>query len=156
MRGPVRRKSAIESLLSIVLVLEALLVFFLVLVVFALKILPSGAAFGGGAVLFLLLIAVSRSLRHGWAVWAGWTLQVVLIATGFLEPFMFVIGIGFAGLWTYCFVTGRKLDRRNAPLLEAGLYDTAPSGGSPSATAPSATSATDPDSTTDTDQKDTL
>lgn len=108
------RRGAVESLLSIVLILEALLAFFLTLVVFALDTLPPTAAFVGGAVLILALVATSRVVRHPWGVWVGWALQVALVATGFLEPFMFFIGAGFAALWIYCFVTGTRLDRRNA------------------------------------------
>ncbi len=109
-----RRRSATESLLSIVLVLEALLVFFLTLVVFALDILSPALAFTFGAVVFLAMLGVGRLLRHSWALWLGWILQAVIIASGFLVPLMFFIGTGFAGLWTYCFVTGRRLDERNA------------------------------------------
>ncbi|HEV7956279.1 MAG TPA: DUF4233 domain-containing protein [Marisediminicola sp.] len=116
-RGVPRRRSATESLLSIVLVLESLLIFFLALVVFALDILPPGLAFGGGAVLFTVMLLVGRLLRHEWAVWIGWGLQAVLIAAGLLVPLMFIVGSVFAGLWTYCFVIGRRLDRRNAQLL---------------------------------------
>lgn len=114
-RAP-RRRSATESLLSIVLVLEALLVFFLALVVFALDILPPALAFGGGAALFAAMLVVGRLLRHPWGLWLGWALQAIIIAAGFLVPLMFGIGAGFAALWTYCFVTGKRLDRRNANL----------------------------------------
>jgi len=114
-RAP-RRRSATESLLSIVLVLEALLVFFLTLVVFSLDILAPAVAFSVGGGLFLTMFAVGRLLRHPWALWFGWFLQALLIAAGFLVPLMFVIGAGFAALWTYCFITGRGLDRRNAAL----------------------------------------
>ena len=118
-RAP-RRRTAIESLLSIVLVLEALLVFFVTLVVFALDILPPAVAFTGGGVSFVLMIAVGRMLSRPYGVWLGWALQVVLIATGILVPLMYAIGVGFAALWTYCFITGRRLDKRNNALLAEG------------------------------------
>jgi len=122
-RAP-RRRSATESLLSIVLVLEALLVFFLTLVVFALDALPPAAAFIGGGVLFLALLALGRVMRYEWAVWVGWLMQIVIILTGLLEPLMFGIGGIFVALWTYCFVTGRRLDKRNAALFPDDTIDT--------------------------------
>jgi len=115
-RSAPRRRSATESLLSIVLVLESLLVFFLTLVVFSLGILPAAPAFTGGAILFAVLVLVGRLTRHEWGVWLGWALQAVILATGILVPIMFLIGAGFVGLWTYCFITGKRLDRRNAQL----------------------------------------
>jgi len=122
-RAP-RRRSATESLLSIVLVLEALLVFFLTLVVFALDALPPAAAFIGGGALFLILIALARVMRYEWAVWVGWLMQIVIILTGLLEPLMFGIGAIFVSLWTYCFIAGRRLDKRNAALFPDDTTDT--------------------------------
>lgn len=121
-RAP-RRRSATESLLSIVLVLEALLVFFLTLVVFALDALPPAAAFIGGGVLFLILLSLGRVMRFEWAVWVGWLMQIVIILTGLLEPLMFGIGAIFVALWTYCFITGRRLDTRNAALFPDDTTD---------------------------------
>ena len=42
-----RAREATESLLSIVLLLEAVLVFFVTLVAYGLKVVPPGVAFGG-------------------------------------------------------------------------------------------------------------
>ncbi|PWB96902.1 DUF4233 domain-containing protein [Salinibacterium hongtaonis] len=109
-----RRRGATESLLSIVLGLEAVLIFFVTLTVFALKLLPAGVAFGGGAVFAILLLLTSGMLRHEWALWVGWALQVALILLGFVHPALFVTGVIFVAIWTYCFVVGRRLDRRNA------------------------------------------
>lgn len=113
--GRVRReRSATESLLSIVLLLEAVLVFFIALTAFGLRVLPAAAAFGGGAALLVALVVIGRLVRYRWGVWLGWIAQVVLLATGLLLPLMWFIGAVFAALWVYCAVTGRRLDRRNA------------------------------------------
>ncbi|MEY2849144.1 MAG: hypothetical protein RI885_1811 [Actinomycetota bacterium] len=117
--SPRREKSATESLLSVALLLESFLFFFLALVVFALRVLPPGIALGGGAALFLATLALSRVQRFRAGIAVGWALQAVIIASGLLEPLMFFIGAGFTGLWIYCFVTGRRLDRRNAANLLA-------------------------------------
>jgi hypothetical protein len=111
-----RARSATESLLSIVLGLEAILIFFVALTVFRFGTLSPALAFGGGAVLIVVLVLVGRLLRFSWGSWLGWLLQVLLIAIGFLVPLMFYIGAGFAAIWIYCFVVGRRLDRRNAAI----------------------------------------
>ena len=113
-RKPRRRRGAQESLLSIVLLLEAIVMFFVILVAYGLRVLPLGVIFGGGAVLIALMLLVGRSLRHPAAVWTGWTLQAVLILLGLLINVMYVIGVLFLALWIYCFIIGRRLDRRNA------------------------------------------
>jgi len=112
---PVR--SASESLLSIALLLEAVLVFFIVMVAFGLKLLPIPVVFGGGAVLVALLLVAGRLAGGPVGVWIGWVLQVALIALGILLPLMYFIGAIFAAIWIYCFVIGRRLDRRKAAYL---------------------------------------
>ncbi|MES2170208.1 MAG: DUF4233 domain-containing protein [Actinomycetota bacterium] len=112
-----RQRGATESLLAIVLTLEAVLVFFIVLVVFGLKILSPAVAFGGGAGLVVLLVLDGRLVRWRAGIWFGWVLQVVLVALGILVPLMYFIGAVFLAIWIYCFVIGRRLDRRNAALL---------------------------------------
>jgi hypothetical protein len=111
---PRRIRSASESLLSIVLGLEAFLVFFVALTAFGLRALEPLPAFVGGAVLIVVLIGVAGQLRHPWAVAVGWVLQGVLVATGLLLPIMYVIAAGFLAIWIYCFITGRRLDRAKA------------------------------------------
>lgn len=117
-RTRVRRvRSASESLLSIALLLEAVLVFFIVMVAFGLKLLPIPVVFGGGAMLVALLLVAGRLAGGPVGVWIGWVLQVALIALGILLPLMYFIGAIFAAIWIYCFVTGRRLDRRKAAYL---------------------------------------
>ncbi|WP_349897124.1 DUF4233 domain-containing protein [Parafrigoribacterium soli] len=111
-----RERSATESLLSIVLGLEAVLMFFVTLAVFRFDVLRPTVAFGGGAAVIVVMLVVSRLLRYRSGVWLGWVVQLGLVALGFLLPLMFFIGAGFAAIWTYCFITGVRLDRRNAAL----------------------------------------
>jgi Protein of unknown function (DUF4233) len=113
-----RIRSVTESLLSIVLGLEASLVFFLVLVIYGLKLLDPALAFGGGAALFALLLIGGRVLRYPWGVWFAWVLQVLLLATGILVPLMFLVAAIFIAIFVYCFVRGGQLDRRNAAIRE--------------------------------------
>jgi hypothetical protein len=110
-----RRRSVTESLLSIVLALEAFVVFFASLTIFGLRVLeptfPAWVALVGGGVFILVLLATVAVLRYPWGVVIGWVLQVALIGLGILTPLMYVVGAGFALLWIYCFIRGRRIDR---------------------------------------------
>jgi len=110
-------RSVTELLLSIVLVLDATLIFFVALTAFGLKALEPVPAFVGGAVLIVLFVALARLLKRRWALWLGWALQAGLIALGFILTPMFVVGAGFAAIWTYCFIKGRQIDRSKAEIL---------------------------------------
>ncbi|CAN5247006.1 hypothetical protein BH11ACT5_BH11ACT5_23270 [soil metagenome] len=107
---PRRTRSTTESLLSIVLGLEAILMFFVTLTAFGLKAVPPVTAFVGGAVLIVMLVLVSGLVRFRWGVWLGWVLQAVLVATGILLPIMFVVAGAFVAIWVYCFIKGRQID----------------------------------------------
>ena len=105
-----RTRSTTESLLSIVLGLEAVLMFFVTLTAFGLKAVPPVTAFAGGGGLIVALVLVAGLLRFRWGVWLGWLLQAVLVATGILLPVMYFIAAGFVAIWVYCFVKGRQID----------------------------------------------
>jgi hypothetical protein len=109
-RRPRRQRSLTESLLSIVLGLEAILVFFIALTVFGLHALPPVEAFGGGAVLALLLALGTRLVRYPWGVWVGWVFQAVLVATGILLPALYIAAAFFLALWIFCFIRARQLE----------------------------------------------
>ena len=108
-----RERSVTESLLSIVLGLEAVLVFFIALTVFGLHALPPAEAFGGGAVLALLLIVGAWAVRYPWGVWYGWVLQVVLVLTGIVLPALYIAAGFFLAMWIFCFIRGRQIDKQN-------------------------------------------
>jgi len=111
---PRRQRSVTEMLLSIVLGLEAVLVFFVTLTAFGLRALEAPLAFGGGAALLVALLVAGRLLMYPWGVWVGWALQAVLLATGLLIPIMYFIAACFLAIWIYCFVKGRQIDRQKA------------------------------------------
>ena len=111
---PRRRRGAVESLLSIVLVLEAMTLFFVTLVVFGRQLLPAGVAWGCGFGAIVLTLLISQTLRWRWGVALGWLVQLGLVACGFLDPVMFVVAALFVAIWTYCLVKGTQLDRLNA------------------------------------------
>ncbi len=113
---PKKRRSIMILFASTVLSLEAFVVFFGTLAVFGLRRgeLPASLILGGGAVLSLVLILTCAVLTQRWGRIAGSLLQLPVIAIGFLEPTMFLIGTAFAITWVYGLRTGHRLDRENA------------------------------------------
>jgi len=119
-----RERSASESLLSITLLLEAFLVFFVALTAFSLQVVSPVQALIGGAVLVALLALAGRAVRNPAGRWFGWVLQLAIIALGILLPLMYIIGAGFLALWAFCFVKGRALDAAKAAHLDVSTSST--------------------------------
>ncbi|REC97096.1 uncharacterized protein DUF4233 [Microbacterium sp. AG157] len=115
---PRRQRGAQESLGAVVLGFESIIVFLGGLVVYGLKVLPLGIepwwGIVGGVVMAIAMVAISGSLRHRWALFAGWGLQVVLLLGGFLVPALAVVAVIFGGMWAYATIKGAALDRQNA------------------------------------------
>ena len=109
--GRVRRERGVtESLLSVVLVLEACVLFFATLAVNGLSDIPTPVVISGGAAFIVVLFGVALLQRYAWGVALGGMLQVAFIATGVLHPFMYLIGAAFAGLWVWCLVRARRIE----------------------------------------------
>lgn len=105
-----RERGVTESLLSIVLVLEAAVMFFATLAIRGLSGIPEHIVLLAGGGFLVLLVVVAMLQRYGWGVVLGGVLQVAFVATGFLHPFMFVIGGVFAALWVWCLVRARRIE----------------------------------------------
>ncbi|MBN9630216.1 MAG: DUF4233 domain-containing protein [Actinobacteria bacterium] len=108
-----RRRTLRESLGSIVLGFELIVVFLGALVLFGLKSLPAWIALGGGAVVVLLMIAAIGLMRNRAGVVLGWLVQLVVVAAGFLVPAFFIVGAIFTAMWTYCMIAASRIDRNN-------------------------------------------
>jgi hypothetical protein len=113
---PKKRRSVKIMFASTTLLLEAFVVFFGTLAVFGLRRdeLPPALILGAGVALSLLLVLTCAVLTRRWGIAVGWILQLVIIASGFLEPAMFLVGLAFALVWLYGLRTGARLDRENA------------------------------------------
>lgn len=113
-----RQRGARESLASIVLGFESIIVFLAGLVLYGLKALPGGIEpWWGiviGVVLALLLIATSGVARYDWGIALGWFWQLLIVLGGFLEPALAVVGLVFGAMYAYATIKGGSLDRRNA------------------------------------------
>ena len=94
---PRRARGAAESLGSIVLAFESIIVFLGGLAIFGLKALPESIpqwwGIVAGAVLAVLMILTGRVLRYRWGIILGWVLQVIVALGGFLVPGLFLVAI---------------------------------------------------------------
>ncbi|PPF14935.1 DUF4233 domain-containing protein [Rathayibacter sp. AY1C3] len=115
---PRRSRTVRESLGSIVLGFEAVIVFLATLVAFGLKAADPVVVLVGGAVVCLALVATLGLLNRPVGFRIGWVLQFVIVASGLLVPIMYVIGAAFVALWTYCMVTGTRLDAQTRRAAE--------------------------------------
>ncbi|MDQ4502337.1 DUF4233 domain-containing protein [Sinomonas sp. ASV322] len=112
---PRKRRSIRVQFASIVLLTEAFVALFATLAVFGLRgrDLGAGLVLGVGFGLILVLVLACAVVRKPWGMGLGWILQLVLIALGFIEPMMFVVGALTALAWWYAIRTGARLDREN-------------------------------------------
>jgi hypothetical protein len=120
-------RSARQTLATMVLGLEVVIVFLAALVIWGLSRgaeaeggLPSWAALAAGGAIILGLIVTIGLLRFRWAYALGWALQALIVAAGFLNPAMFVVGALFGGMWWYCMVAGNRIDRQRAAATAPG------------------------------------
>jgi hypothetical protein len=112
---PKKRRSTKILFASTVLLLEAFVVFFATLAVFGLRrdeISPA-LILTSGLLLSVVLVLTCAVLTKKWGIGLGWILQLVIIAGGFLEPTMFLVGVAFALTWLYGIRQGRRVDREN-------------------------------------------
>ncbi|WP_104111216.1 DUF4233 domain-containing protein [Arthrobacter sp. N199823] len=109
---PKKLRSTKMMFASVVLMLEAFVALFLGLALFGLKD-KNPVYLIAGAVLAVLLILACGVVRKSWGVAVGWILQLMLIAGGFWEPSMFVVGVLFAVAWWYALFAGARIDREN-------------------------------------------
>lgn len=117
---PRRPRGAAESLATIVLGFESIVVFLAGLVVYGLKALPAPIepwwGIVAGAVLAVLMILTTRVVRYRWGIVLGWVLQAILALGAFLLPALAVVALIFGAMYGYATIKGAALDRRNARL----------------------------------------
>lgn len=113
-----RARGAAESLGSVVLGFESIVVFLGGLAIYGLKALPATMApwwgIVAGTVLAAALIGVSGMLHKSWGFAAGWACQIVLVLGAFIVPALGVVALIFGGMYGYATIKGKALDARNA------------------------------------------
>jgi hypothetical protein len=105
-------RSVKRSLASIVLGFEIIVVFLGALVINGLQDLSPLLVLGGGGLLCLIMVAIIGLLNFPGAYLAGWVVQIIVIATGFLNPSLFFVGALFAAMWAYAMVAGNRIDHQ--------------------------------------------
>lgn len=99
-----------RRLCATLLVLQALVTALSIPVAITVAHVPASTAgfvSGGLAVAGLVIAGL---LRHSWAYVAGTILQILVIATGFMVPTMFFLGIIFAALWITNIWVARRVE----------------------------------------------
>ncbi len=109
---PKKPRSTKTMFASTVLVLEAFVAVFLGLALFGIHG-KNPAYLVAVGLLAVLMVATCAVMGRKWAPAVGWILQLLLIAGGFWEPSMFVVGALFAIAWWYALHAGGRIDREN-------------------------------------------
>ena len=94
-----------------VLVCEALVIGFAVLVAKDLSDIPTSRVVAVGGAGALACLVLSGLLRHRWAYAVGTVLQVLLVLTGLVVPVMWALGAVFAAIWVGALVLARRVER---------------------------------------------
>lgn len=119
-RRPKRERTATESLMTATMGMEILVVLFGAIALFGTRATdPAWLAFAGGAVLIVLLFVAIRLARYSWGIYVSGAVQVLLLATGFVEVLAAVTAAIFVGFWIYSLVRGRQLDEAKRRYFES-------------------------------------
>lgn len=93
-----------------VLVSEVLIVLFASLVAHGLRLADLGVVWGVGGAAMVACALCAGLLRRRAGYVLGTVVQVLLLASGFLLPMMFVVGVIFGVLWVASVQLGGRID----------------------------------------------
>ena len=110
-------RSIRRSLCAAMLVLQAVVLFLTGVVTIGLTDLGATTSLLGGLGLALLCVAVAGMLGRPFGYAAGWFVQALSIALGFVVTAMFFLGVVFAALWATAYFLGERIDRERAERL---------------------------------------
>jgi hypothetical protein len=100
----------VRTLCAAVLTFESIIVLLAIPVAIVVYGLTAPVGIIGGGVLMIACLLIAGSQKRTWGLTAGWVLQVLIIATGFIVPAMFFLGVVFAIMWFYAIRIGRQGD----------------------------------------------
>jgi hypothetical protein len=109
-----RERGIRESVGSIVLGFELIVLFLGALVAWGLHAAPPGVAIGGGIVLIVLAIVAILTLRYRFGTWVGFAVQLLALVSGIWVHMMFVVGAIFLAIWIYAMYSADKVERLKA------------------------------------------
>ncbi|PJE94242.1 DUF4233 domain-containing protein [Streptomyces carminius] len=103
-----------RTLCASTLIGEFLVIGFAALVATRLDGLPASTVWTVAGVAMALCLVLCGVITRPGGVQLGWALQLGLIASGFVVPAMFLLGVVFAVLWWASVHFGRKVDEAKA------------------------------------------
>ncbi|MGW1837823.1 DUF4233 domain-containing protein [Streptomyces sp. NPDC002067] len=103
-----------RTLCASTLIGEFFVIGFAGLVAMRLNDLPAATVWTVSGVAMLLCVLLCGALTRPGGVQLGWALQIALVASGFVVPTMFFLGVVFAALWWASVHYGRKIDEAKA------------------------------------------
>jgi hypothetical protein len=109
-----RERGIRESLGSIVLGFELIVLFLGTLVAWGLHAAPAAVVITGGAVLIVLAVVAILSLRSRLGTWIGFAVQILALVSGIWVHMMFVVGVIFLAIWIYAMYSADKVERMKA------------------------------------------
>ncbi|GAA4192450.1 hypothetical protein GCM10022288_24710 [Gryllotalpicola kribbensis] len=107
-----RNRSVRESVGSIVLGFELIVLFLGGLVAWGLHVAPSAVVITGGVVLIALAIVAILTLRYRVGARIGFAVQVLAILAGIWVHMMFIVGALFLAIWIYAMYSADKVERQ--------------------------------------------
>ncbi|WP_374927715.1 DUF4233 domain-containing protein [Kytococcus sedentarius] len=63
-----------------------------------------------GSALAVTCLVTMVVLKQSWGVTLGWVLQFLTLASGFVQPAMFAVGVIFLAIWVGALYWGRRMD----------------------------------------------
>ncbi len=99
-----------RTLCAAVLTFESIIVLLAIPVAIVVQGVSAPVGIGVGGAIMVVCLFVAGSQRRTWGLTAGWVLQGVIIALGFVVPTMFFLGVAFAIMWFYAIRVGRQGD----------------------------------------------
>lgn len=111
-----RNRSTKRALSSMLMVFEAGVVFFAMLVAFGLKVADGPTVWAVGLSLTFLLMVTPAILGKKFSYAWGWFLQLVVVSLGIWVPLMYVLGGIFVCLWAWAMLAGGTIDKARAVL----------------------------------------
>lgn len=109
-----RQRGIRESVGSIVLGFELIVLFLGTLVAWGLHAAPAGIVIGGGAALIVLAIVAILTLRFRVGTWIGFAVQILAVLSGIWVHMMFIVGAIFLAIWIYAMYSAEKAERMKA------------------------------------------
>ena len=109
-------KSKLPILGGTVLISEAIIVYFALLVGYGLQPLPFGWLVAGAVVLGALCIIATATLpkkagQKGLGIPLGWMIQLLILASGIVLGGLVVVAVVFGAMWAVGIYWGRRIDR---------------------------------------------